>query len=96
MDRLLLVALGVRRDRGDDQGRPPIVIANPVRDRLFRKAVDEYLLTGGRRADELEAVLRVRYPHAVVRPRELDGERSVVWYAYREGHWIRGENDVQA
>lgn len=99
MDSFLLVARaapGDPRDRaGDRDGPRPIVIANPVNDRQFRTVIDGYLVAGGRQPDELEAALRTRWPHAVVRRRELTGERTVVWYAYREGHWIGGVDDDQ-
>jgi hypothetical protein len=36
----------------------------------------------------LEATLRTDYPRAVVRPRQLEGERAEVWYVYREGYWV--------
>jgi hypothetical protein len=38
--------------------------------------------------EELEAMLRDSYPRAVVRPRALSGETLVVWYVYRDGHWV--------
>ena len=41
-------------------------------------------------AAALQASLRRRYPRAVVRPRELEGERTEVWYVYRDGHWRPG------
>ena len=37
----------------------------------------------------LHAALAERFPHAVVRPRELAGERTQIWYVYRDGRWIR-------
>jgi hypothetical protein len=52
------------------------------------------LLTGEWRPETLEAALRTRYPNALVRPRGLAGERTEVWYVYRDGHWIGRETDV--
>jgi hypothetical protein len=43
--------------------------------------------------DELQALLRTRYPNAAVHARELAGERILVWYVYRDGHWIRSSRD---
>lgn len=37
---------------------------------------------------ELEQALRASHPQAVVHRRELDAERTPVWYVYRDGHWI--------
>lgn len=76
--------------------RRPIVVVNPGSDLQFRQMVDRSVANGGRSPDDLEAALRTRYPAAVVRPRELAGERFDVWYVYRDGHWIRSEADVGA
>ena len=75
--------------------RRPIVVVNPSNDARFREMVDRFVATGGSRPDDLEAALRTRYPEAVVRRRELAGERFEVWYVYRDGHWIRSEADVR-
>jgi hypothetical protein len=73
--------------------RRPIVVINPSNDARFREMVDRFVATGGSRPDDLEAALRGQYPQAVVRPRELAGERFEVWYVYRDGHWIRSGAD---
>ena len=65
----------------------PTLITNPAGDLAFRDRA-EAALGQSRSADELQEVLRQRYPQAVVRPRELAGERPIVWYVYREGHWV--------
>jgi hypothetical protein len=52
---------------------------------------ERYLLSGGQSPEELQAILRTRYPDAVVRQRGLAGERLDVWYVYRDGHWTGGE-----
>ena len=39
-------------------------------------------------AEALQARLRADYPKAVVRPRQLEGEREEIWYVYREGSWV--------
>ena len=78
------------------QQRRPILVVNPSNDVRFREMVDRFVATGASRPDDLEAVLRTRYPAAVVRPRELAGERFEVWYVYRDGHWIRSEGDERA
>lgn len=50
--------------------------------------IDAFLMAGGRRPEELASVLRLRFPDALVRPRDLAGERVAVRYVYRDGHWI--------
>lgn len=72
-----------------DSSRRPVVIANPPGDGEFREMIESALLSGSWRPQDLEALLRSRYPNAVVRPRELDAEHIEVWYVYRDGHWIR-------
>jgi hypothetical protein len=83
------------QSRAPSTPRPrPIVVVNPATDARFREMVDRFVANGGNNPEDLEAVLRTRYPAAVVRPRELAGERFDVWYVYRDGHWIRSEADV--
>ena len=57
--------------------------------------VDRSLLAGAGLPKDLEETLRSRYPGAVVRRRELAGEHLEVWYAYRDGHWIRTQDDAE-
>ena len=81
---------------GDARATPrPIIVDNPSGDAEFRSMIQAALRSGEWRPDELEAYLRTRYPLAIVRPRELAGERTQVWYVYRDGHWIRSEPDAR-
>ncbi len=66
----------------------PTVIINPRDDLGFSESVDRSLLTGVESPDELQRLLRDRYPRAVVRRRGLVGEQVEVWYVYREGRWV--------
>lgn len=79
----------------DDSVRRPVIVANPPGDRAFRDLIESALLSGSGRPQDLEALLRTRYPNAVVRRRELDAERTEVWYVYRDGHWIRSAPDAE-
>jgi hypothetical protein len=74
----------------------PILIVNPSADREFAEFAAGALGLGQRTPDELEAALRVQYPGAVVRARELSAERTTVWYVYREGHWVPDEVPARA
>lgn len=67
----------------------PVLIASPRDDAAFREFAEKLLGNGATAADALEVALRVRYPKAVVRARELAGERVLVWYVYRDGRWTR-------
>jgi hypothetical protein len=82
------------RVRSPEQPDRPIIIANPPTDPEFRELIHSALQTGGWRPGDLEAILRTRYPDAVVRRRELDADPVEVWYVYRDGHWIRSEPDA--
>ena len=67
------------------------IVRNPGDDEAFARAIGEAMDGGALEDPEtLERLLRATYPRAVVRPRELTGERGVVWYVYREGHWVSG------
>jgi hypothetical protein len=66
-----------------------MLVLNPPDDDDFDAYVRTVADDGVRRPDQLEARIRRRYPRAVVRRRELVGERVDVWYVYRDGHWIR-------
>lgn len=94
MDQFWYPARGLYRSSFDamETRRRPLIVANPAEDRPFRAFIDAGLLSGIGNPEELEAILRTRYPLAVVRPRELAGERTPVWYVYREGHWIRSDH----
>jgi hypothetical protein len=72
----------------------PSLITNPADDFAFRDDA-EAILQGRQSIDEFQTVLRRDYPRAIVRSRDLAGERQEVWYVYRDGHWVarhdRGE-----
>jgi hypothetical protein len=65
----------------------PSLITNPAHDIAFRDHA-EAALHEGQSVAELQQILRREYPRAVVRARDLAGERPVVWYVYRDGHWV--------
>jgi hypothetical protein len=66
----------------------PLLIVNPRDDVVFRDLVMQLVEGGVEGTDALEAVLRERYPLAVVHLREISSERVTVWYVYRDGRWI--------
>jgi hypothetical protein len=92
----MFASRGGRRDarRDEPDALRPTIVPNPPGDARFRALIDAFVLSGGRRAEDLEAALRAHYPAAVVRPRALAGERLEVWYVYRDGHWIRTDGDA--
>ena len=67
---------------------PPLLIINPATDLGFVRASHAALAEAGPSPVRLQAALRLLYPHVVVRPRELSGETIILWYVYRDGHWV--------
>jgi hypothetical protein len=67
----------------------PTLILNPADDDTFRRSAEQLVEDGIDVPAILEEALRRRWPSALVRPRELAGERLPVWYVYRDGHWVR-------
>lgn len=66
----------------------PTLIVNPATDDVFGTFAQMLVADGARSIDDLERRLRSIYPKAVVHARVLAGEPAVVWYVYREGHWV--------
>ena len=65
----------------------PVLVLNPPDDREFRDLAAGLIDEGVRAPGVLEDRLRDRHPYAVVRRRDLVGERVAVWYVYRDGRW---------
>jgi hypothetical protein len=78
-----------RRSMVTDAEPRPTLVLNPSDDEGFRLDVEASIESGIVEPTMLQERLRDHYPNAVVRPRELSGERALVWYVYRQGHWVR-------
>jgi hypothetical protein len=65
----------------------PILATFPTSDPAFRDAAAACLERFAGPPESFQALLRRRYPRAVVRPRDLSGEVMSVWYVYRDGVW---------
>ena len=72
-----------------EPGRPPTLVINPSEDDEFRSYAEALVENGPGEPTQFQECLRLRYPDAIVRPRELAGEQVQIWYVYRDGHWIR-------
>ena len=72
----------------------PTLITNPAGDVAFGDHAEE-LVKGIQSVAEFQRVLRREYPRAVVRARDLAGERPIVWYVYRDGHWVARDDRQQ-
>jgi hypothetical protein len=67
----------------------PTLVLNPPDDHDFRALAEQEIESGVVEPTMLQDRLRHRWPHVLVRPRELAGEQAQIWYVYRDGHWIR-------
>jgi hypothetical protein len=63
-----------------------ILILNPLDDDEFLRLARDLAGQAGH-PEALQTRLRQYYPDAVVRPRDLSGERET-WYVYRDGRWV--------
>ena len=66
----------------------PVLIINPRNDPAFVERATGMVEAGIDDPAVLQVRLRERHPDAVVRPRELSSEPAIIWYVYRDGHWI--------
>ena len=72
--------------------RLPTLAINPGEDRTF--VIEAVKLAEALESDSiltpasLTVSLHGRYPDAVVQERDLAGERSRLWYIYRDGRWV--------
>lgn len=67
----------------------PTLVLNPPGDQDFAAYASRALNGGEIDPALLQRRLRDRFPRAIVRPRELAGERLEIWYVYRDGRWVR-------
>jgi len=66
----------------------PMLMVNPADDGRFANLAHILVARGATSTDELQRSLRMVYPKAAVHLRQLSAEMIVVWYVYRDGHWI--------
>jgi hypothetical protein len=72
------------------QREEPTIVLNPPNDKQFKAAVEAAMVGTVLSSEALQEILQQAYPKALVRPRELAGERGLVWYVYRDGRWTSG------
>jgi hypothetical protein len=83
---LTLTLCPVERQQPGASG--PGLFLNPTDDAEFAAEVERAMGEGIVDAADLQKRLRAAYPSALVRPRGLANEPFVVWYVYRDGHWV--------
>jgi hypothetical protein len=66
----------------------PTLVLNPPDDDAFTSLAEGLVEGGQRNPIRFQDDLRVNYPSAIVRRRELAGESVDIWYVYRDGHWV--------
>ena len=66
----------------------PTLVVNPAYDGVFAAYAQVLVDHGAASSDELERRVRTVYPRAVVHARELAAEPVLIWYVYRDGHWV--------
>lgn len=65
----------------------PLLVINPASDQAFEDFAKASLEPGISIA-AYQDTLRTRYPRARLHRRDLAAEQQVVWYVYRDGHWV--------
>jgi hypothetical protein len=68
---------------------PTALVLNPRSDDAFVAFAEAVLADGVATPDDFQKRLRERYPHAVIRQRELASEPFTIWYCYRDGRWVQ-------
>jgi hypothetical protein len=67
----------------------PTLVVNPADDQVFAAFAQLVVDHGTSSITDFQRRLRTVYPSATVHARELAGETLLVWYVYRNGHWVR-------
>jgi hypothetical protein len=73
----------------------PILVVNPPNDDVFGAFAQVLVDHGASSIGELERRLRPIYSKAVVHARELSSEPFVIWYVYRDGHWVGARAEAE-
>ncbi len=68
----------------------PMLMINPMTDQEFRRMTTQVVADADGDIASAQRQLRLDYPRAVIRARDISGESIVVWYVYREGRWVSG------
>ncbi len=66
---------------------PATLFINPRTDAEFADLVTLEAASAAS-PEELRSRLSRRYPDVIVRRRALEGERTELWYVYRDGRWV--------
>lgn len=66
----------------------PTLILNPADDEAFSETAHAIMDEGVSNEADLERRLRAVFPLATVHARELAAEPILIWYVYRDGHWV--------
>lgn len=72
----------------------PILVVNPANDRVFALFAETMIDHGVLSIDEFERRLQTVYPRAAAHARDLAAETILIWYVYREGHWVNSQSST--
>jgi hypothetical protein len=72
----------------------PTLVLNPADDEAFASTAEALVEGGIALPSALQLTLRHRWPLALVRPRELAGEPTAIWYVYRDGRWVHPDGTL--
>jgi hypothetical protein len=64
------------------------LVVNPAIDRVFAAFAQTLIDHGVASIGDFERRMRVVYPSAAAHARSLAAEPVLVWYVYRDGHWV--------
>jgi hypothetical protein len=70
----------------------PILVVNPANDRVFAAFAETLIDHGVLSITEFESRLLTVYPLAAAHARDLAAEPILIWYVYREGHWVNSRS----
>jgi hypothetical protein len=75
-----------------EQSMKPILVVNPANDRVFAAFAETLIDHGVLSITEFERRLQTVYPRAAAHARDLAAEPILIWYVYREGHWVNARS----
>ena len=68
--------------------RRPTLVVNPATDGVFAAFVQLVVDDDAPSIADFERRVQALYPAAMVHARELADEPVLIWYVYRDGHWV--------
>ena len=70
----------------------PLLVVNPANDHVFALFAQTIIDHGVPSIGEFERRLQTVYSQAAAHARDLAAETILIWYVYREGHWVNSRS----